>query len=340
MNRNISVDFLRIIASFAVIIIHVDVQIWSANHFDTSWWISNIFDSVSRWCVPVFFMLSGMFLLNPKRQESITFFLRKRFSKVLIPFLIFGLGYTIFNIFVYDTPYTFSKVVKDFITGNVEFHFWFIYVILSFYLLTPILRKITADRVTTRYFIILWLVAVSLERYLSFFHEIKIGLTIQYITGYIGFFLIGYYLKDTKLNIKQKYINLVVFIISVLVTAFGHYLLNVDTIEKNTYFTGYFSPNIIVMSISIFLIFINMNINFNSNINRLIIKVSELTFEIYLIHIMIRKIIYEGHFGFSLQPIDFNPLFSIPLISIIIFILSMGVAVVYKFIFKRIFPGI
>lgn len=339
MERNVSADFLRIVATLAVIIIHVEAPIWYTNSFDFAWWTSNLFDAISRWCVPIFFMLSGMFLLKPNNTENIKTFIIKRFSKVLIPFLVFALVYKLWDFIIANQTLTFKSLIKDLITGNIEFHFWFIYVILTLYLLTPILRKITSDREITRYFLVIWFIFVLSERYLEFFHNIKIALNIQYFTGYVGYFLIGYYLKDITLTKKQKYIALITFVLSVFVTAFGHYILNIGQSQRNTYFTGYLTINVMLMSISIFLLFTNIKMSFAPKINKLIVKISALTFEIYLIHILVRDLLFGGHLGFQLQPQDFNAALSIPLITLIIFVLSLLLALIYKRIVNMITPG-
>ena len=80
MKRNYSIDTLRTIATFLVVLIHV-----SAKYIDTainnlsfnkSFWIANISDSFSRIAVPLFVLISGMFLLG--RKESIIQFYKNR----------------------------------------------------------------------------------------------------------------------------------------------------------------------------------------------------------------------------------------------------------------------
>ena len=55
--RIISFDLLRIVAAFAVIMIHTSGQ-WFGE-LSPEWEFANIYDSLSRWCVPVFIMISG-----------------------------------------------------------------------------------------------------------------------------------------------------------------------------------------------------------------------------------------------------------------------------------------
>ena len=92
-------DNARIAAILAVVILHsavsgvVDTDLGSGY-----WWAGNLYSAFSRWCVPVFVMISGALLLSPARQESLGTFYRKRMSRVLWPFLFwsaFFLGWTL-----------------------------------------------------------------------------------------------------------------------------------------------------------------------------------------------------------------------------------------------------
>ena len=63
-------DVLRIIATFAVIAIHVVTLYW--NDYDVStyeWGAFNVFDSISRWAVPIFCMISGYLFLNNEKKK-------------------------------------------------------------------------------------------------------------------------------------------------------------------------------------------------------------------------------------------------------------------------------
>lgn len=77
MNRAMnSYDYLRVVTAFFVVLLHVSANnAVLYNELTVSEWMAgNVYNSSSRWTVPVFFMLSGAFLLDPKRVETIGFF--------------------------------------------------------------------------------------------------------------------------------------------------------------------------------------------------------------------------------------------------------------------------
>ena len=58
-------DWIRIYSSFGVIIIHVSAQNWYITFpGQYEWEVFNFYDSIVRWSVPEFFMISGALFLN------------------------------------------------------------------------------------------------------------------------------------------------------------------------------------------------------------------------------------------------------------------------------------
>ncbi|ALJ04596.1 hypothetical protein APS56_05335 [Pseudalgibacter alginicilyticus] len=74
--RQFGLSFLRILATFSVIFIHVSVPlVVKFGKISTiDWHVANFFDSMSRYAVPMFFMISGghcfcIYLLHPLMLE-------------------------------------------------------------------------------------------------------------------------------------------------------------------------------------------------------------------------------------------------------------------------------
>src|SRR3546814_10576210 len=88
-----SMDTARIGACFMVVVLHVAAMNFGV--FDNQWWASNFYDSLTRSCVPVFLMISGVLLLG--KQETLAVFFRKRFARILPPLLFWSLFYMSWN---------------------------------------------------------------------------------------------------------------------------------------------------------------------------------------------------------------------------------------------------
>jgi surface polysaccharide O-acyltransferase-like enzyme len=135
----------RILAIFAVIFLHVAAGVVSTEPIGShNWWIANFFDSLSRWCVPVFVMISGALLLNPKKQENLSEFYAKRISRILIPLISWTIIYCIWVYLggvVKNDPVSMTFLLQSVLQGNPYYHMWFLYMIIFMYLFTPFFSK-------------------------------------------------------------------------------------------------------------------------------------------------------------------------------------------------------
>ncbi len=83
-------DLLRCVAAVAVIAIHVlapyrdGLGVIPFDH-----WVTAVsVNSVTRWAVPVFILISGALMLSDDRPFNASYYVRRRLGKVLIPFLL------------------------------------------------------------------------------------------------------------------------------------------------------------------------------------------------------------------------------------------------------------
>lgn len=99
-------------------------------------------DKLNSLGVPVFFALSGYYLLAEEHDDILAFY-RGRFKRVIIPYLIYAVIYVTY--FVGIEQHTPEKIplmyVVDLLTANVHGTHWFVYSILGLYLATPFLAK-------------------------------------------------------------------------------------------------------------------------------------------------------------------------------------------------------
>ena len=129
-NRNFGLDLLRIFACFLVILYHVPQYIQGGMEFHDI--ISRILNSsffyLGRCAVPMFFIMSGYFIL-PLKTDTKSFF-SKRITRILIPTLLWFLFYQFLGT-TYDNP------VHSFWINKTP-HFWYLYALLGIYLTAPI----------------------------------------------------------------------------------------------------------------------------------------------------------------------------------------------------------
>lgn len=160
------VDAMRSWAIINVVLLHSASP--SMLKFDSLnpefWWSANFFFTFAHHAVPLFIMISGLLLLDPSKTESLMTFLKKRFFRVVVPFLTWGIIYFIWRIYFHGETIHVWKAIGEIIAGPIYFHFWFIYMIFGVYLSVPIL-KIYIRKAESRdliYFLALWFIAIGI----------------------------------------------------------------------------------------------------------------------------------------------------------------------------------
>ena len=87
MQRIIYFDVLRIVAVFAVVVLHVCSRRFIVAFPSTEWEVLNVYDSLTRWGVPVFVMISGALFLDEKKDFSIKRLYRKNVVRIICAFV-------------------------------------------------------------------------------------------------------------------------------------------------------------------------------------------------------------------------------------------------------------
>ena len=99
--RYFGIDLIRVLACFLVIQIHpgklyyIDSEGGLIKSEKNIW--PGIFNSLATVCVPLFVMISG-YLLLPMKSDYSTF-LKKRFTRILFPYVAFNIFYNIYFYF-------------------------------------------------------------------------------------------------------------------------------------------------------------------------------------------------------------------------------------------------
>jgi len=312
-------DSLRVISTIAVIILHVSAPILYeyGKISEESWHIGNFYDGMVRFCVPVFFMLSGALLLG--KDYDLSSFLKKRFWRIIPPLIFWSLIYIFYDYILvgekYFTLIEFIKmVIKNLFYGS-KFHLWFIYTLLGLYLFIPILRKWIKNSGNKEivYFLIIWVLTIIYS--IPHFNIYLPKVPLTNFTGYIGYFVLGYFLSN--LTIKNKYVPIMFILIGMSITIYGTYYLTLKNNEYSEYFYGYLTPNVLLSSMGIFLLFKNFVIK-NKRIRKVILFFSKHSFGIYLVHVFILALLNSVGINWKLT----DTIISIPITAVICFLLS------------------
>lgn len=133
------IDILRTISIFAVILVHTTTRTLEASSFallKIPWTL--FLNQIARFAVPLFFMISGFVLeLNYHLHENYLTYLKKRFSRIFIPYLFWSLIYYLFVYYKERDPNFISALLR----GDASYQLYFIPALLIFYLLFPLIHN-------------------------------------------------------------------------------------------------------------------------------------------------------------------------------------------------------
>lgn len=325
-DRIIFLDILRILATIAVIFIHVAAQNWSdTDPTSYEWNVFNVYDSITRWAVPVFVMISGALFLDNSKKIDIKRLYKNNILRIITALVFWSCLYAIIEFILKKE--NFVELIKNIINGH--YHLWFLYMIVGLYIIVPILRKITENQRVTEYFLALSLIFTfiipSLLEIPIFSDLVKIRDNIGfYLTlGYSSYFVLGYWLSQKKFQLKTKKIIYFFSVLGFIITILGSTIISKYKMQPFGLYNE-FLPNVLLESIGVFIFIKNFALKNKFKYENKIYKLSKYSFGIYLVHVLIIGILKKA----GINTLMINPIISVPVIAIIVFIISLIISMV------------
>lgn len=311
--RDISIDLIRIVACILVILTHLCLQVLNRcyNRIDWSRLLEKSFLTDG---VPLFFMITGFFLVNGRSYKKIW---KSTFLKILLPTFIFIIFVQIFQPFILNQAsfidcirnvnFSLVPIIQAILKADVKYlgslcdHLWYIFSYIKIVIWIPILwlvcKETDNSKLARRIMLGLSFVSAILTDIQKFWIIPVVGeiniLTI--IPREIMYVLLGYELfvhKDKiKNNKKICIISLIGFIIVNLIrykTEMFYMVLNylTDIVGRPNFMEWRYTSLNIFSGIFLFLFLYSFEIK-NEKISKILVWISDKTFGIYLIHYLI-----------------------------------------------------
>ena len=322
MKRITYFDYLRIISCFAVILLHTAATLWWKAD-DTDFIVCTIYDAAGRYGVPVFTMISGALFLEPNIPVKKIW--TKHTPKIAIAYIVWSTVYALRD----------NTKLQDIIVNSIRgpIHLWFLPMIATLYVITPLLRLIAKNEKTLRYFLVFSLIfaflipsAINYGKFFGSPDVVEISKAFEHLfnnaqirVDYAAYFMLGYYLHKTELTKKQRYLIYGLGILGAITTI----MLTLKTAEiseePQLIFFRNMNPNILLQSVPVFVLFKQLKLK-DSKVIR---AMSKYSFGVYLMHMLIMKDLV----GTTLR--TYSVAIAIPLITIICFVLSFAVVAGY-----------
>lgn len=329
--RIIYFDVLRIAATLGVMLLHISSQNWSVTNVTSfQWQTFNFFDSIVRWTVPIFVMISGALFLD--RDISIGKIFKNNIFRIITAFLFWSVLYAGVS-FAQGT--SFKKACLQVVQGH--FHMWFLFMIVGLYLIVPFVKKIIESEALVKYFFALGLIftfiipqGIAILNLVNgtlgkTANSIVGNINFHFTLGYIFYFILGYYLSKIDLSKKMRVIIYCLSAIGFVCTILGTLFVSIYSNGPKQTFYGYLTLNVLLESLGVFVFFkYNLNlIHMSEKLQNIVAKLSKYSFGAYLAHLMVIEQLKKLA---GLTTLSFNPILSIAVILVIVSVVSFAVS--------------
>lgn len=345
--RVVFADWLRVVACFLVMLVHASENFYGADSSGLAgnfsmlatesnrFWVAFYDGGVARTCVPLFMIISAFLLVPMKPGVSMTQFYKRRFLRVVPPMVAFMLIYTFLPLawggMTWEQSMNDLKMLP-FNFPSMAGHLWFMYPLISVYLIIPVvspwLEKASAhdERIFLYIFgfstLLPWLHRfVSPELWGECFWN-GFGM-LWYCSGYLGYLVLAHYIRFhlTWDRSKRLKIGTLCFLLGAVFTAWSFWyrgvpgeLIETPQLEWSWEFC---TPNVVCATFGAFLLFTCIR---QKKAPALITALSKLSFGMYLMHLLflapIAVYLINGDVANPMLPVAIT----IPLIAVLTFI--------------------
>lgn len=223
------------------------------------------------------------------------------------------------------TPHLIQNLL---LVRGAYYHLWFLYVLIGIYLILPVLRLMIGPHTEHKilwYLIGLWLIfqpGLAVARQLWGF---SIRIQPPLAAGFMGFLFLGYLLGQWRLSSSRVVLSAIMFFLATLVTILGTYFMTRASGQFNGFFYDLMSMNVILASAAAFLLLrwiSDTPLLRRPGTHDFIRLLAAASFGIYLIHVLVIEVLQNWIPGIHLDSFIGNPIWSNPLVTTIVYILS------------------
>ncbi len=336
-SRLVWLDLLRITASLLIVMLNLSsVQLRTLPVNASGWRAINLYMGAARAATPLFTLVSGILFLGLGKQRTFKQLLSGPVKKIGIIYVFWTILYALFSLL--SEPAAPGPLVARFaaLLVNSHYHLWFLPVLISLYLLSPFLQLIVdrGGEQTLKYALVLLVLGLlghtlvlsgdflpMADWVSSIAEKFPVGKVLLF-AGYflISNYLLFYFSTDRKTRAIIYLLGLLGMLANAAVTLLASQRVGAtdlrfsDPLTLMTFF--------VAASIFTFFRFQVSQVHFSERARCLIANLSRLTLGVYLIHPLVSFFLGKT---FGLTLLSFNPILSVPMLTLLVFLLSAGV---------------
>ena len=201
VTRKLYLDYARVLAAACVILAHAcNMQ---RTEVAEPWKIGlvTICAGMGLVCNPLYVMISGSLLLSSEKKESLFEFYYRRFSKIVIPLVVY---YSVFlcvsGQMSFLPPKNIGKGFLQILAGESDIvpHYWLVYTLICLYILTPLL-KILVGKIKVEHLTGVFWTIMAVESIITLLPLWGIAIGFWWnLLQWIGVFVAGYIITEKR----------------------------------------------------------------------------------------------------------------------------------------------
>ncbi|MFD5225006.1 acyltransferase [Microbacterium sp. NPDC058342] len=327
-------DRLRAIAIVGVVTLHAAaLGMPEAPVSSPTWMTLNVYDGITRFCVPIFFMITGALLLDPRRRVSLSSILRKSLPRVAIAYILWSALYAGVAPSLGLGEPGMRAFLERWAVGH--YHLWYLWALMGLYLATPLLRRIAADRVSATYFVVL---AAGFGLVLPLLTPLPVvGQPLMLILdkmqfhvalGYSFYFMLGHLLHTGAADRLRTIWVAVAGVVGAGITVVGPAVASSRTGTAVLDLYEYLTPNVALFAGAVFLLVRRLGRRSpkTTRSSRVMRGLSDASFGIYLVHPLLQGVLAAAGVTTALLP----AFASVPMMVLVLLVPSWMIAALLR----------
>lgn len=290
------ITFVMVVSAFAVLTLHTNNCFWWYTGKEGYWFSANIIECVFYFAVPLFFMVSGITLMDFFDRYPMKVYFAKRFMKTMLPFLVWSI--VAIGIDLYMGKRIWSNIdlrtIFQDITGNrVISIYWFFGALFVLYLCMPLFAAVEKSKrkLVFSYLVIMAFVFNILLPFLKkvFSSDLNTFFHIPVLVSYFIWPLLGWLLHNCEIKKWQKVIIYILGLSGLVLHICGSYVLSIETNHVVGTFKGYENVPSVLYAIGIFVMLKDVGtwIMKKEKLSRFVKMLGKYAFEIYLLQFIL-----------------------------------------------------
>lgn len=323
MVRNVSLDTLKVISCFGVVMLHVSGLIATET---TSFTWEDIYYYLATFSIPIFFAVNGYLLLNKKEINYKYVF--KKICAILLVVVVWNILISVASaVLKQEINNPIDVILDSLIQKGYFLQFWFFGSLIIIYLVLPILFRIYNIKIGLFLFVLFLVISIVIDilsiksNYPLQAHVIQ---TFRLWTWFM-YYLLGGILGNkevrTYLTKKISFTSNVIMSIVLLVASISYEIFLGDYINKYNW-AEYFYDNILVILFTFSFFLLISRVRFPEKIIELVQIISPNIMGIYIIHITFIKVFTHIF--------DFNSLILNLILVFLVFISSLIFTIILR----------